>query len=79
MEATCFSESSVDAQRTTRSYIPEDGTFHNHRCENLKSYTEVLMLKQVVYVGLVTTVLLRDRIPCINSAKSLTQLSVLEV
>jgi hypothetical protein len=29
---------SVDFQRTTRRYIPEDGTLRNHRCENLKSY-----------------------------------------
>jgi hypothetical protein len=29
----------VDFQRTTRRYIPEDRTLHNHRCcENLKSY-----------------------------------------
>jgi hypothetical protein len=27
MEAICFSETSVDSQRTTRSYIPEDYTF----------------------------------------------------
>jgi hypothetical protein len=26
-------------QRTTRRRIPEDDTLHNHRCENLKSYT----------------------------------------
>jgi hypothetical protein len=32
------SETSVDTQRTTRRYIPEDSTLHNHRCENLKSY-----------------------------------------
>jgi hypothetical protein len=31
-------ETSVDFQRTTRRYIPEDRTFHNHRCGNLKSY-----------------------------------------
>jgi hypothetical protein len=37
MEATCSSETSVDFQRTTRHYIPEERT-HNHRCENLKSY-----------------------------------------
>jgi hypothetical protein len=24
-----------------RSYIPEDRTLHNHRCENLKSYTRM--------------------------------------
>jgi hypothetical protein len=32
------SSKEVDTQRTTRRYIPEDGTLHNHRCENLKSY-----------------------------------------
>jgi hypothetical protein len=37
IEAICSSETSVDTQRTTRRYIPEDGTLHNHRCENLKS------------------------------------------
>jgi hypothetical protein len=37
MEATFSSETSVDTLRTTRRYIPEDGTLHNHRCENLKS------------------------------------------
>jgi hypothetical protein len=26
MEAKCSSETSVDTQRTTRRYIPEDGT-----------------------------------------------------
>jgi hypothetical protein len=38
MEAICSSEMSVDTQRTTRRYMPEDETLHNHRCENLKSY-----------------------------------------
>jgi hypothetical protein len=38
MEAICSSETSGDTQCTTRRYIPEDGTLHNHRCENLKSY-----------------------------------------
>jgi hypothetical protein len=33
-----LSATSVDFQRTTRRYIPEDDTLHNHRCENLKSY-----------------------------------------
>jgi hypothetical protein len=42
MEATHFSETSVDFQRTTRSYIPEDRTLHNHRYENLKSYNYYL-------------------------------------
>jgi hypothetical protein len=38
MEAICSSETPVYTQRTTPRYIPEDGTLHNHRCENLKSY-----------------------------------------
>jgi hypothetical protein len=38
MEATYSSETSVDFQRNTRRYIPEDRTFRNHRCENLKLY-----------------------------------------
>jgi hypothetical protein len=41
MEAICSSETSVDFQRTTRRYIPEDGTLHNHHCENLKTYTRL--------------------------------------
>jgi hypothetical protein len=38
MEAIWSFETSADFQRTTRRYIPEDGTLHNHRCENLKCY-----------------------------------------
>jgi hypothetical protein len=38
METTCFSETPIDFQRTTRGYIPEDRALHNYRCENLKSY-----------------------------------------
>jgi hypothetical protein len=34
----CSSETSIDIQRTTRRYIPEDSTLLIHRCENLKSY-----------------------------------------
>jgi hypothetical protein len=36
MEATCSSEMSVDCQRTTRRYIPEDKTLHSHRRKDLK-------------------------------------------
>jgi hypothetical protein len=39
MESICSSETSVDFQRTTRSYIPEDTTLHNRLRENLKSTT----------------------------------------
>jgi hypothetical protein len=33
----CSSETSVNFHRTTRRYVPEYGTLHNHCCENLKS------------------------------------------
>jgi hypothetical protein len=38
MEATCSSETSVDYQRTTRSYIPEDRTLYLHVVSNLINY-----------------------------------------
>jgi ABC-type transport system involved in cytochrome bd biosynthesis fused ATPase/permease subunit len=38
IEAALSSQTLVDFQRTTRRYIPEVITVHNHRCENLKSY-----------------------------------------
>jgi hypothetical protein len=40
-------EISVDFQRTTRSYIPENKTLHTHRCENLKYYIYVYPLKPI--------------------------------
>jgi hypothetical protein len=36
-------ETSVDTQRTARRYIPEADTLHNHRCENLKSYINMML------------------------------------
>jgi hypothetical protein len=44
MEGICFSETPFDTQRTTRRYIPEDGTFYNHRCKNLKSYMFLIII-----------------------------------
>jgi hypothetical protein len=38
MEATCSYETSFDFQCTTRRYIPEYATIHNHRCEDLRPY-----------------------------------------
>jgi hypothetical protein len=38
IEATSSSETSVDFQRTTWRYIPEDRTFRKHCCEKLKAY-----------------------------------------
>jgi hypothetical protein len=40
IEVICFCETSVDFQRTTRPYFPEDIVLHNHCCENLNSYIE---------------------------------------
>jgi hypothetical protein len=50
MEAICSFEISVDTQRNTRCYIPEDGTLRNHLCENLKSYIPILLLVVLLYV-----------------------------
>jgi hypothetical protein len=41
MEAICSSQGN---QRTTRRYIPEVDTLHNHRCENLKTYIDFLLV-----------------------------------
>jgi hypothetical protein len=38
MGAICSTETLVDTERTTRRYIPEADTLHNHCCENLESY-----------------------------------------
>jgi hypothetical protein len=38
MEATFSSETSVDFERTTRRYIPEDLNLHKRRCEILEAY-----------------------------------------
>jgi hypothetical protein len=38
IEAICSPETSIDFQRITQRYLPEDITLHNHNCENLKSY-----------------------------------------
>jgi hypothetical protein len=52
MMATYSTETSVDFQRNTRPYIPEDRTLHNYRCEYLKSYFLLcyILLYPVVYL-----------------------------
>jgi hypothetical protein len=55
MEVIYLSETLVNFKRTTRRSIPEDRTFHNHRCEDLKSYfnfNNILMKCQRIYVSL---------------------------
>jgi hypothetical protein len=53
MEVTYSSETSVDFQRTTRRYIPEERTLHNHRCENLNNVnvSPYILLHAVCTVG----------------------------
>jgi hypothetical protein len=47
MKATCSSETSVDFQRTTWRYVPEDKNLHYHRCENLKSDNQYFSQKKI--------------------------------
>jgi hypothetical protein len=47
MEEICFSETSVDIQRTTRRYIPEGSTLRNHSCESIKCYTVKRLFKTI--------------------------------
>jgi hypothetical protein len=37
------SEMSGTTQRSTRRHIPEEDTLQDHRCENLKSYTVLIL------------------------------------
>jgi hypothetical protein len=43
MQGIYSSETSVDFQRFTWRYIPEERTHHTHRCESIKSYTSVIL------------------------------------
>jgi hypothetical protein len=50
MEAICSSETSVASQQTARRHIPEDDTLHNHRYENLKSFTVYIYFSSVTQI-----------------------------
>jgi hypothetical protein len=54
MEAKCTFETSVNVQRTTRRYIPEDKTVHIYRCKNFKCYT-IEVTSQYLPEGLINT------------------------
>jgi hypothetical protein len=41
----CHLPTEVPSSGTTRRYIPEDSTLHNHRCENLKSYMLLTVMR----------------------------------
>jgi hypothetical protein len=55
MEATCFSEMSVDIQGTTRRHNPEYQTFRNRWCENFKPY---IFVQQIDWFKAISTGLL---------------------
>jgi hypothetical protein len=46
MEATYYSQTSVEFQWTTQQYVPKDRTLRNHRCENIRSYMNWIYLAQ---------------------------------
>jgi hypothetical protein len=48
-EAIFPSETSVDTQRTTPRYIPENGTLHNHRCENFKFHMSNMSCVLIIF------------------------------
>jgi hypothetical protein len=66
METTCSSETSVRFQQTTQSYIPEDGSVRDHRCENLKSYI-LYYLCFVLYV----LILIKNAMLCLELCTAL--------
>jgi hypothetical protein len=86
MEAICSSETSVDTQRTTRHYIPQDGTLHNHRCENIKSY-RAITFQPVISINTCIYMKIHQTFPWTQAvmhkinvkAHSLRELSVLSV
>jgi hypothetical protein len=68
MEAKLSTETSLDTQRATWRYIPEDGTLHTHGCENLESYKIGLSL-HIPLVRNVTTIPEREAIGNVNLLK----------
>jgi hypothetical protein len=77
IEVIYSSETSVDFQWTTWCYIPEDGTLHNHCCENLKSHKEIIICKCCgVLIETVTGTLLFvcDRLDTTYSGKELGEM-----
>jgi hypothetical protein len=52
----------VDFQWTTRHYIPEDSTLHNHSPKNLKSYKIVICSVTVSQTGDSTTIIAREQL-----------------
>jgi hypothetical protein len=63
METSCSSETSVAFQLTTRRYIQEHSTLHNHNWQNLKSY--IIPAYPTAQMG--TCTILSDRISYLPS------------
>lgn len=64
MEATCSFAAFVDLQWIKQRCIPEDETVHNYRCENLKSYINLFVLKKVS-----VCIVLPESKPCLYETK----------
>jgi hypothetical protein len=75
MKAICSSETSIDFQRTTRRYIPEDSTLHNHYCKNLKSYMTLCVSYEVGTELLFFSSVFSQSMRCFPSSKSILQVS----
>jgi hypothetical protein len=41
--------SRADFKLTKLRYITEESTFHNHRCDNLKSYTAIVLVSKTFH------------------------------
>jgi hypothetical protein len=62
MEVIYSSETSVDFQWITCSYISEDRALHNHRCEKFKYYPGICLET----LSKTTTISQDNRSPCRN-------------
>jgi hypothetical protein len=51
MQATRSTETEGDFLRTTRRYIPEERTLHNHRCDNLKPHIINCTLRRYITIS----------------------------
>jgi hypothetical protein len=63
MEAICFSEKLVDTQRTTRRYIPEDGTLHKLILFRRRSWVQkfvTIKMDVLLYIQAITSLVLEN-------------------
>jgi hypothetical protein len=62
MDAKYSLEKSLDFQQSTRRYIPEVRTLHNHPCENLKFFITRFYCQQTVQIKTAHTEFLVEHI-----------------